>query len=639
MKALFPAYDKNLSDEVRKELQKDFAASDRMMLRLIIAQWILVSTVTAFSHGFYLLGMVGGGVTTLVAWLAYRIMPGRALTRAVMGASFMVFSAIVIQQHLGRIELHFHVFVALAFMVRYKDIVPILAAAGTIAVHHLTFNFLQQFDVHAWGVPITIFNYGYGLEIVILHALFVVVETAVFAYIILQMTNQYLANVEITATLSQVIRHRNLSLRVKEHNSEAIAVNGFLGNLQSILGSIQSQTERLGGAIGEGVSCKNTLVESSNRTREIADNLVGANRQLVEDVVHIRSAVDQSQDNVTAMREAADALRQDLNLINQEAQNGNVNVQTVADLSSRMDMNLSAMNNRLASINGVIGEVTSAITEQRGALVEMSQQSRDARERSEHANVRAEAVGPVVDALNSAAIEIGKVVDVINNIAEQTNMLALNASIEAAGAGDAGKGFAVVANEVKELAQQTAQATEDISTQVRDVQDNSRTVASALGEIIKSVNRVNEANNAIAHGVEDQTHVTERSAHSMLQAAQATDEITQQSMELTQFAQDLDQAAGQAAESSQQIAGAVSASVVHADQVANAAMATHELADRIGQAAERSDSNAGHVRHELDQAFDLITGMHRNIGGLESLFTDLEGGRKELDSAQAELTA
>jgi methyl-accepting chemotaxis protein len=131
-----------------------------------------------------------------------------------------------------------------------------------------------------------------------------------------------------------------------------------------------------------------------------------------------------------------------------------------------------------------------------------------------------------VHALGEASEHIDQVVKVISAIAEQTNLLALNATIESARAGEAGRGFAVVAGEVKELAQETARATDDIGTRVQAIQTGTATATAAIGQISEVVGRVNAHQTAIAGAVEEQNATTREIARSVQEAASAADRIT-----------------------------------------------------------------------------------------------------------------
>lgn len=132
-----------------------------------------------------------------------------------------------------------------------------------------------------------------------------------------------------------------------------------------------------------------------------------------------------------------------------------------------------------------------------------------------------------ISALGESSVGIGQVVKVITEIAGQTNLLALNATIEAARAGEAGKGFAVVANEVKELANQTAKATNDISEKIKVIQEDAKNAVVAMGEITKVINEVNDISGTIASAVEEQSATTNEMSRNVAEAAKGVQEIAQ----------------------------------------------------------------------------------------------------------------
>ncbi|MFN8586792.1 MAG: methyl-accepting chemotaxis protein [Candidatus Eisenbacteria bacterium] len=155
-----------------------------------------------------------------------------------------------------------------------------------------------------------------------------------------------------------------------------------------------------------------------------------------------------------------------------------------------------------------------------------------AKNTSEAARVAAKAVhvagetNRTVAKLGESSVEIGQVIKVITSIAEQTNLLALNATIEAARAGEAGKGFAVVANEVKELAKQTASATEDISRKIDAIQNDTRGAVTAIEEISGIISQINDIQNTIASAVEEQSATTNEIARNASEAAVGSTEIS-----------------------------------------------------------------------------------------------------------------
>ena len=138
----------------------------------------------------------------------------------------------------------------------------------------------------------------------------------------------------------------------------------------------------------------------------------------------------------------------------------------------------------------------------------------------------AEDTNQIVSKLGDSSTEIGQVVKVITSIAQQTNLLALNATIEAARAGEAGKGFAVVANEVKELAKQTAKATEDISSKIEAIQSDTKNAVDAIQQISGIIKQVNDISNTIATAVEEQNATTNEMARNVSEAARGSGEIS-----------------------------------------------------------------------------------------------------------------
>jgi methyl-accepting chemotaxis protein len=165
----------------------------------------------------------------------------------------------------------------------------------------------------------------------------------------------------------------------------------------------------------------------------------------------------------------------------------------------------------------------------------------------------AETANATVGKLGESSAEIGQVVKVITSIAQQTNLLALNATIEAARAGEAGKGFAVVANEVKELAKQTAKATEDISQKIAAIQTDTKSAVDAIGMISGIIGQINDISNTIATAVEEQNATTNEMSRNVAEAARGAGEISKNIAGVAEAAQSTSHGAGDSQKAAAQL--------------------------------------------------------------------------------------
>ncbi|MGQ9369101.1 methyl-accepting chemotaxis protein [Azospirillum sp. ST 5-10] len=274
---------------------------------------------------------------------------------------------------------------------------------------------------------------------------------------------------------------------------------------------------------GEQEAEKARSAAERKRTMEaLADRFEATVRTVVSQV---SSAATQMQGNSQALSAMAEQGRAQTAAVAASTEQTSANVQTVAASAEQMASS--------------IGEITRQVGE--SAAI------------SQRAAARAETTNATIQALADQARSIGDVVQLINSIASQTNLLALNATIEAARAGDAGKGFAVVASEVKNLASQTAKATEEIATQIAAMQQATGGAVGAISDITRTIGDLNQIATTIAAAIEQQDAATREIARNVQQAAQGTQEISTNIGGVQQAAEGTGKAAGEVLEAAQEL--------------------------------------------------------------------------------------
>ncbi|MBG6207972.1 methyl-accepting chemotaxis protein [Labrenzia sp. EL_126] len=253
--------------------------------------------------------------------------------------------------------------------------------------------------------------------------------------------------------------------------------------------------------------------EKRNATLEMADNLEASVMSVVEKV---GSAADEMKATAQFMSEASEQTTSRATTVASASEEATVTAQTVASASEEL--------------SNSIQEITRQVDDAKGLAAEGKE--------------RAISTNQAVQGLSDGAQKIGDVVDLINAIAEQTNLLALNATIEAARAGESGKGFAVVASEVKELASQTAKATEEIRQQIGTMQESTNVTVGEIENVVQAMSQISEMTEAVSFSVGEQNAATRDIATNIQQTASGTQDVSENILEVNSAAQQSSEAAG-----------------------------------------------------------------------------------------------
>jgi methyl-accepting chemotaxis protein len=415
---------------------------------------------------------------------------------------------------------------------------------------------------------------------------------------------------------SQNLANGDLSTRVYLDTSDE------LGSLAGFFNTIAEAFEKVIQHLKEDTGSLATASRSLTNSSKVMSSAAEQTMNLSSSAAHVTEDLDARIQTVAASAEESSANIKEVYAASSEVESNNKQVvEAVADISSRMQSIADDTEDMSASVN----TIASAIEEMSASLNEVSQNASQAANVANRAEHTAQQTRKTFNELGTAAHEIGNVVDVIKSIANQTNLLALNATIEASSAGEAGKGFAVVANEVKELAKQSAAATEEIRQRISQIQNTTNNAVFSINEISTVINELNAINQTIASTVEEQTVTVNEISRNFSVSAQAASNISNSVHEAANKTNQISSQIVASNQGLQKITRNLEELTLGANEISkNALAATNnavEMAssvENVKRASTETSENVSDVEHTAKELANLADDLERMVAGFKS---------------------
>ncbi|MFO0909482.1 MAG: methyl-accepting chemotaxis protein [Isosphaeraceae bacterium] len=353
------------------------------------------------------------------------------------------------------------------------------------------------------------------------------------------------------------------------------ATNSLADAFSRIVHEIQKVSDGMAGSAGELAGVSNQLLSQSEHASLKATSVASASEQLTLNISTMASAAEEMSVSVASISSASEEM--------------SINVGTISSAAEQTSTNVSVVSSAVNEISSSFADVLKDVQE--GSSI------------AGQASRMADSASETIQLLNRSGAEISKVTETIKMIALQTNLLALNATIEATSAGEAGRGFAVVAHEIKELANQSAKAAEDIARKIEGVQDDTRKAVQVIQSVSQIIRDINASAGRISSSVEKQTRAAGMISQNVSEANKGVGDIARSIAEVAKAAGDMSRNVAEAARGATDVSrnvgeAAKAARGISADihGVSDASRSTNDSAARVHTSADHLDQISRRLR-------------------------------------------
>lgn len=341
---------------------------------------------------------------------------------------------------------------------------------------------------------------------------------------------------------------------VREVEAVDLAFNALAARFEYMINIVREKTSIMGRSVSELTSANTLLQDSSVRGEDVVLGIVLANTIMADNTEKIMDSVNVATDEIRSAVQSSETLIENIHTMSQTTEDSSQNICIIATEVEMLSMSVDQVKTSLDEVNVSVRQVSKKIQKINQAMQKLENLYHATDQSSVKAGQRIKDTNQIMVQLSISAGDIGQVVEIINNISEQTNMLALNASIEAAGAGAAGEGFAVVANEVKTLARETAQATASISETVYDIQKGAKEATDAVGEISLVFAELDIVSANASQFLTEQTLAIQEISQLMDTVANATQEVADSAVEMESSTKEVSDSANETAKVTNEVA-------------------------------------------------------------------------------------